>query len=137
MSRDESGVLEIEARTLLEIVEQSMSSEIYELMKRSRVAVVEKRTGAALRRGLRARDDRRVVAKLPELPTAVRLRPPGEPGDVHTQRAAERHGTLASCAASSAAASRRRAYDRWSGWTPRSSQAPERCASRCAVAAEE
>src|SRR6202043_3759899 len=39
----ESGALEIDARTLLEIVENSMSSEIYELMKRvDEVAVVEK-----------------------------------------------------------------------------------------------
>ena len=44
--------------TLLEIVESSMSSEIYELMKRSdEVEVVEKRAHApALRRGLRPRD---------------------------------------------------------------------------------
>jgi GTP cyclohydrolase I/GTP cyclohydrolase-4 len=39
----ESGALELDARTLLEIVEHSMSSEIYELMKRSdEAAVVEK-----------------------------------------------------------------------------------------------
>src|ERR1035441_2252699 len=39
----ESGALEIEARTLLAIVENSMSSEIYELMKRAdEAAVVEK-----------------------------------------------------------------------------------------------
>ncbi|HEY7965847.1 MAG TPA: GTP cyclohydrolase MptA [Solirubrobacteraceae bacterium] len=39
----EHGKLEIEARTLLEIVENSMSSEIYELMKRvDEAAVVEK-----------------------------------------------------------------------------------------------
>ena len=40
---NEHGTLEIEARTLLEIVENSMSSEIYELMKRvDEAAVVEK-----------------------------------------------------------------------------------------------
>ena len=48
----------IEAETLLAIVEDSMSSEIYELMKRpDEVEVVEKaHRAAALRRGLRARD---------------------------------------------------------------------------------
>ena len=52
---------EIDAWTLLEIVEQSMSSEIYELMKRSDEAL-RRREGPpppAVRRGLRAGDDPR------------------------------------------------------------------------------
>ena len=70
--------------SLLEIVEQSMSSEIYELMKRSDEAhVVEK----AHRRPRFVEDCVRemikgVVEHLPELPDeVVRLRPPGEPRD--------------------------------------------------------
>ena len=60
---------EIDAATLLEIVEQSMSSEIYELMKRSDEAhVVEKaHRRPAVRRGLRARDDPGVIDAFPQL----------------------------------------------------------------------
>src|SRR5204863_4105789 len=43
IGRPEGLEVDVDARTLLDIVEQSMSSEIYELMKRSdEVAVVEK-----------------------------------------------------------------------------------------------
>jgi len=94
----ESGVLEIEARTLLEIVEQSMSSEIYELMKRvDEVAVVEK----AHRRPRFVEDCVRemiggVVAKLPELPDRAFVCARQENLETIHQHnvAAERHGTL-------------------------------------------
>ena len=94
----ESGVLEIEARTLLEIVEQSMSSEIYELMKRvDEVAVVEK----AHRRPRFVEDCVRemiggVVAKLPELPDGAFVCARQENLETIHQHnvAAERHGTL-------------------------------------------
>ena len=95
----ESGVLEIEARTLLEIVEQSMSSEIYELMKRvDEVAVVEK----AHRRPRFVEDCVRemiggVVAKLPELPDGAFVCARQENLETIHQHnvAAERHGTMA------------------------------------------
>ncbi len=94
----ESGALEIEARTLLEIVEQSMSSEIYELMKRvDEVAVVEK----AHRRPRFVEDCVRgmiggVVAKLPELPDDAFVSARQENLETIHQHnvAAERHGTL-------------------------------------------
>jgi GTP cyclohydrolase I/GTP cyclohydrolase-4 len=69
----EGSDVELDARTLLEIVEQSMSSEIYELMKRSDEAhVVEK----AHRRPRFVEDCVRemikgVVERLPELPDDV------------------------------------------------------------------
>ena len=75
---------DIDAERLLAIVEDSMSSEIYELMKRSdEGAVVEK----AHRRPRFVEDCvremvRGVVDAFPELTDhALRLRPPGEPGD--------------------------------------------------------
>jgi GTP cyclohydrolase I/GTP cyclohydrolase-4 len=94
----ESAALEIEARTLLEIVEQSMSSEIYELMKRvDEAAVVEK----AHRRPRFVEDCVRemiggVVAKLPELPddTFVSARQENLETIHQHNVAAERHGTL-------------------------------------------
>jgi GTP cyclohydrolase-4 len=94
----ESGALEIEARTLLEIVEQSMSSEIYELMKRvDEVAVVEK----AHRRPRFVEDCVRemiqgVVVKLPELPDEAFVSARQENLETIHQHnvAAERHGTL-------------------------------------------
>jgi GTP cyclohydrolase I/GTP cyclohydrolase-4 len=66
----ERGVLAIDARTLLAIVENSMSSEIYELMKRSDEAAVVTR---AHRRPRFVEDCVRemiggVIAELPELP---------------------------------------------------------------------
>jgi len=94
----ESGVLEIEARTLLEIVEQSMSSEIYELMKRvDEVAVVEK----AHRRPRFVEDCVRemiggVLQSLPELPDEAFVSARQENLETIHQHnvAAERHGTL-------------------------------------------
>jgi len=94
----ESAALEIEARTLLEIVEQSMSSEIYELMKRvDEAAVVEK----AHRRPRFVEDCVRemiggVVAKLPELPddTFVSARQENLETIHQHNVAAERYGTL-------------------------------------------
>ena len=94
----ESAALEIEARTLLEIVEQSMSSEIYELMKRvDEAAVVEK----AHRRPRFVEDCVRemiggVVAKLPELPDDAFVSARQENLETIHQHnvAAERHGTL-------------------------------------------
>ena len=80
----EGSPLEIDARTLLAIVEDSMSSEIYELMKRvDEAAVVEK----AHRRPRFVEDCVRemiqgVVARLPDLPDdTLRLSAPGEPRD--------------------------------------------------------
>ena len=76
--------LDVDARDLLHIVEQSMSSEIYELMKRSdEVTVVEKaHLQSAIRRGLRSRDG---PTRRRDVPAArrgrLRPRPPGEPGD--------------------------------------------------------
>jgi GTP cyclohydrolase I/GTP cyclohydrolase-4 len=94
----ESGALEIEARTLLEIVEQSMSSEIYELMKRvDEVAVVEK----AHRRPRFVEDCVRemiggVIVALPQLPDEAFVSARQENLETIHQHnvAAERHGTL-------------------------------------------
>jgi GTP cyclohydrolase I/GTP cyclohydrolase-4 len=94
----EAGALEIEARTLLEIVEQSMSSEIYELMKRvDEAAVVEK----AHRRPRFVEDCvremiRGVVEGLPELPDEAFVCARQENLETIHQHnvAAERHGTL-------------------------------------------
>jgi GTP cyclohydrolase-4 len=94
----ETGALEIEARTLLEIVENSMSSEIYELMKRvDEAAVVEK----AHRRPRFVEDCVRemiagAVAALPELPDEAFLSARQENLETIHQHnvAAERHGTL-------------------------------------------
>ncbi|MGD1052178.1 MAG: GTP cyclohydrolase MptA [Solirubrobacteraceae bacterium] len=95
----ESGALEIDARTLLTIVEQSMSSEIYELMKRSdEAAVVEK----AHRRPRFVEDCVRemiggVLQSLPELPDEAFVSARQENLETIHQHnvAAERHGTLA------------------------------------------
>jgi GTP cyclohydrolase IV len=94
----ESGELEIDARTLLEIVENSMSSEIYELMKRvDEVAVVEK----AHRRPRFVEDCVRemihgVIAALPALPDDAFVSARQENLETIHQHnvAAERHGTL-------------------------------------------
>jgi GTP cyclohydrolase I/GTP cyclohydrolase-4 len=94
----ESGALEIDARTLLTIVEQSMSSEIYELMKRAdEAAVVEK----AHRRPRFVEDCVRemiggVVRTLPELPDEAFVSARQENLETIHQHnvAAERHGTL-------------------------------------------
>jgi GTP cyclohydrolase-4 len=94
----ELSELEIDARTLLDIVEQSMSSEIYELMKRvDEVAVVEK----AHRRPRFVEDCVRemiggVVAELPELPDDAFVSARQENLETIHQHnvAAERHGTL-------------------------------------------
>jgi GTP cyclohydrolase I/GTP cyclohydrolase-4 len=94
----ESGTLAIDARTLLEIVEASMSSEIYELMKRvDEVAVVEK----AHRRPRFVEDCvremiRGVVDTLPELPDEAFISARQENLETIHQHnvAAERHGTL-------------------------------------------
>ena len=94
----EAGALEIDARTLLEIVENSMSSEIYELMKRvDEAAVVEK----AHRRPRFVEDCVRemiqgVVANLPELPDEAFVSARQENLETIHQHnvAAERHGTL-------------------------------------------
>jgi GTP cyclohydrolase I/GTP cyclohydrolase-4 len=95
----ESGALEIDARTLLDIVERSMSSEIYELMKRvDEVAVVQK----AHRRPRFVEDCVRemiagVVRDLPELPDEAFVSARQENLETIHQHnvAAERHGTLA------------------------------------------
>src|SRR5580704_11882579 len=95
----EDAALEIEARTLLEIVENSMSSEIYELMKRvDEVAVVEK----AHRRPRFVEDCVRemidgVLTRLPELPDAAFVSARQENLETIHQHnvAAERYGTLA------------------------------------------
>jgi GTP cyclohydrolase-4 len=95
----ESGSLEIDARTLLEIVENSMSSEIYELMKRvDEVAVVEK----AHRRPRFVEDCVRemldgVLVGLPHLPDDAFVSARQENLETIHQHnvAAERHGTLA------------------------------------------
>ena len=73
----------IEATTLLDIVESSMSSEIYELMKRSdEVEVVEK---AHMHPRFVEDCVREMVRKAPSASpasaTRLRLRPPGEPRD--------------------------------------------------------
>ena len=94
----ESGALEIEARTLLTIVENSMSSEIYELMKRvDEAAVVEK----AHRQPRFVEDCVRemvhgVVETLPELPDEAFVSARQENLETIHQHnvAAERHGTL-------------------------------------------
>ena len=94
----ESGVLEIDARTLLGIVENSMSSEIYELMKRAdEAAVVEK----AHRRPRFVEDCvremiRGVVTTLPGLPDEAFVSARQENLETIHQHnvAAERHGTL-------------------------------------------
>ncbi len=94
----ESEALEIDARTLLEIVENSMSSEIYELMKRSdEAAVVEK----AHRRPRFVEDCvremiRGVVETLPALPDETFVSARQENLETIHQHnvAAERHGTL-------------------------------------------
>jgi GTP cyclohydrolase I/GTP cyclohydrolase-4 len=94
----ESGALEIEARTLLAIVENSMSSEIYELMKRAdEAAVVEK----AHRRPRFVEDCVRemihgVLVTLPELPDEAFVSARQENLETIHQHnvAAERHGTL-------------------------------------------
>jgi GTP cyclohydrolase I/GTP cyclohydrolase-4 len=94
----EPSPLEIEARTLLEIVEQSMSSEIYELMKRvDEAAVVEK----AHRRPRFVEDCvremiRGVVEGLPELSDEAFVCARQENLETIHQHnvAAERHGTL-------------------------------------------
>jgi GTP cyclohydrolase IV len=94
----ESGALEIDARTLLGIVENSMSSEIYELMKRAdEAAVVEK----AHRRPRFVEDCVRemihgVVATLPGLPDEAFVSARQENLETIHQHnvAAERHGTL-------------------------------------------
>ena len=80
----EGCAMEVSAETLLRIVEESMSSEIYELMKRSdERAVVEK-----AHRNPRFVEDcvremlRGALARLPDLDEdAFVLRPPGEPRD--------------------------------------------------------
>ncbi len=84
IGRPEGTEVEIDARDLLHIVEQSMSSEIYELMKRSdEVSVVEK----AHRRPRFVEDCvremvRRVAERYPELrERRLHPRPPGEPRD--------------------------------------------------------
>ena len=80
----EGRTTEIDARDLLRIVESSMSSEIYELMKRSdERAVVEKaHAEPALRRGLRARDDPPGRGRASRAcRRRLRPRPPGEPRD--------------------------------------------------------
>jgi GTP cyclohydrolase I/GTP cyclohydrolase-4 len=90
--------IELDARTLLEIVEQSMSSEIYELMKRSDEAhVVEK----AHRRPRFVEDCVRemikgVVERLPELPDEVFVSARQENLEtIHQHNViAERFGTL-------------------------------------------
>jgi GTP cyclohydrolase-4 len=94
----ESGALEIDAGTLLAIVENSMSSEIYELMKRvDEVAVVEK----AHRRPRFVEDCVRemvhgVVATLPDLPDDAFVSARQENLEtIHQHNVlAERHGTL-------------------------------------------
>ncbi len=94
----ESSPLEIEARTLLSIVEDSMSSEIYELMKRvDEVAVVEK----AHRRPRFVEDCVRemiqgVVERLPELPDDTFVSAQQENLEtIHQHNVqAERHATL-------------------------------------------
>jgi GTP cyclohydrolase-4 len=94
----ESQPFEIEARTLLAIVEDSMSSEIYELMKRvDEVAVVEK----AHRRPRFVEDCVRemlsgVVEHLPELPGDAFVSARQENLEtIHQHNVlAERHGTI-------------------------------------------
>jgi GTP cyclohydrolase I/GTP cyclohydrolase-4 len=94
----ETGALEIDARTLLSIVEQSMSSEIYELMKRAdEAAVVEK----AHRRPRFVEDCVRemiggVIETLPELPDEAFVSARQENLETIHQHnvAAERSGTL-------------------------------------------
>jgi GTP cyclohydrolase IV len=94
----ETGALEIDARTLLNIVEQSMSSEIYELMKRAdEAAVVEK----AHRRPRFVEDCVRemiggVIETLPELPDEAFVSARQENLETIHQHnvAAERSGTL-------------------------------------------
>ena len=84
IGRPEGDSHSIDARDLLHIVEQSMSSEIYELMKRSDEAhVVEKaHRQPALRRGRRPRDDPPRRRGLPGARRGrLRARPPGEPRD--------------------------------------------------------
>ena len=84
IGRPEDVELDVDARDLLHIVEQSMSSEIYELMKRSdEVEVVEK-----AHRNPRFVEDcvremvRRVAEAYPELARGrLHPRPPGEPRD--------------------------------------------------------
>ena len=84
LGRPEGVELNVDARDLLHIVEQSMSSEIYELMKRSdEAAVIEK-----AHRNPRFVEDcvremvRRVAEEYPQLRDGwVRPRAPGEPGD--------------------------------------------------------
>jgi len=72
---------EIDAATLLEIVEQSMSSEIYELMKRSGRGR-EGPSPTPLRRGLRARDDPRRDRGVPRPRRRyLRLGTPAQPRD--------------------------------------------------------
>ena len=84
LGRPEGVELDVDARDLLHIVEQSMSSEIYELMKRSdELAVVEK---AHLNPRFVEDCVREMVRRVAEAyPRAsrrrVRARPPGEPGD--------------------------------------------------------
>ena len=97
IGRPEGSPVEIDARDLLHIVEQSMSSEIYELMKRAdEVSVVER----AHRRPRFVEDCVRemVRQRLRALPGARRrrlpARPPGEPGDdpsPQRRRRARRH----------------------------------------------
>ena len=97
--RPRAATLEIEARTLLAIVENSMSSEIYELMKRvDEVAVVEK----AHRRPRFVEDCVRemidgVLVTLPGLPDDAFVSARQENLETIHQHnvAAERHGTLA------------------------------------------
>ena len=97
---------EIEARDLLAIVEGSMSSEIYELMKRSDEAR-GRREGpppAALRRGLRARDDRRRRARASRRWPTRRSSPPARRTSrrsTSTTSSPSASGCSASCAASS------------------------------------
>jgi len=94
----EGGALEIDARTLLAIVENSMSSEIYELMKRvDEAAVVEK----AHRRPRFVEDCvremiRGVVDELPELPDEAFVSARQENLEtIHQHNVqAERQGTL-------------------------------------------
>jgi GTP cyclohydrolase I/GTP cyclohydrolase-4 len=94
----EGSDIELDARVLLEIVEQSMSSEIYELMKRSdEVHVVEK----AHRRPRFVEDCVRemvnaVVQQLPELPDEVFVSARQENLETIHQHnvVAERFGTL-------------------------------------------
>jgi GTP cyclohydrolase I/GTP cyclohydrolase-4 len=116
----ESVPLAIDARTLLGIVEDSMSSEIYELMKRvDEVAVVEK----AHRRPRFVEDCVRemisgVVERLPELPddTFVSARQENLETIHQHNVQAERHGTLAELRAELASGEQSRRHTTLREW---------------------